>query len=590
VDWFALIDARLEPSLRQRFASLEFKSIEGFARGVSVVLAGHRAAGKSTLLPMVAKALNREAVDLDALIERIHSRKILEWIQSDATSFRAAERDLFFSIPRGLVVAVGGGFLSLNHDLLKTCATVLIPISFETYVERLSSDLSRPRLRPELSLLDELKTVFDERERIHSTIPHIEFPVALAMFEKEQRALRVVTVPPQCNDVKQFVSNANRLGADAIEWRQDLVSETTNLDSGNMRVLVSKRTGDPLSPNWISQAHFIDIPLGEETHGFKNVIHSFHSNVPMTTDESLARWSQVGVLNPSDQIKHVEPIGDISTGKRLLVTQKRLIEKFGIGRVTVLATGALSLPFRAILAQKNALDYVALDENYFAAKGQRFLSDAKRSNQQSNPRLGIVGTPVINSRSPRIHEQPFDRIDIPADTDLKKFLEALHPFYRGFAVTMPFKKLAAQAIGSTVTVNTLVRNENGYRGYNTDIDGALKVLQKLHMKSVTILGSGGASDAIVAACDSLGIECSIVKRNDVPGSIKGDVMWTWPAHIECPANLSFKSARVAIIAYGKNASHIANIIRERSGIPFRVGHTWLIAQARKQRELWKDAT
>jgi shikimate kinase len=46
---------------------------------------------------------------------------------------------------------------------------VLVPISEETYRERLRADCARPRLRPHLSLDEELSQVFSERERQHAS-------------------------------------------------------------------------------------------------------------------------------------------------------------------------------------------------------------------------------------------------------------------------------------------------------------------------------------------------------------------------------------------------------------------------------------
>lgn len=139
-----------------------------------VVLAGHRAAGKSRLLPIFASLLDRPAIDLDRWLERTHGRTLREWVSTSPTTFRAAEREGYIAQPARSVVSLGGGFLSLHADLLKDAWTVLIPIDFDTYCRRLSRDRSRPRLRPELSLHAELREVWNERERLHAqarTIP-----------------------------------------------------------------------------------------------------------------------------------------------------------------------------------------------------------------------------------------------------------------------------------------------------------------------------------------------------------------------------------------------------------------------------------
>ena len=121
------------------------------------------------------------------------------------------------------------------------------------------------------------------------------------------------------------------------------------------------------------------------------------------------------------RIKHVEPLVSPSRAAVLLATQQALIARFGPERVTVLATGPLALPVRAVLAQRNALDYLALDPGWSAAPGQRLLTDAVREARYApagQGRLAILGSAISHSRSPRVHVQPFDRIALPEDTDV----------------------------------------------------------------------------------------------------------------------------------------------------------------------------
>ncbi|HZA50059.1 MAG TPA: shikimate kinase [Myxococcaceae bacterium] len=133
-----------------------------------VVLVGHRAAGKSRLLPSLGKWLGRPTLELDAEISRRAGRQLHEWVQLDPASFRRAERETFIELPAGRVIAAGGGFLALHPDLLEPHVAVLVPVSYETYRERLLSDRSRPRLRPELSLEGEIAAIFEEREQLHA--------------------------------------------------------------------------------------------------------------------------------------------------------------------------------------------------------------------------------------------------------------------------------------------------------------------------------------------------------------------------------------------------------------------------------------
>lgn len=137
----------------------------------TVVLAGHRAAGKSRALPVFEALLGRRGIDLDRWIETRHRRNLKGWVRHDPQSFRKAEREAFLAQPPGSLISVGGGFLSLHADLLAGAWTVLIPIDFETYAQRLRRDRSRPRLRPELSLTEELREVYEAREAAHAKVP-----------------------------------------------------------------------------------------------------------------------------------------------------------------------------------------------------------------------------------------------------------------------------------------------------------------------------------------------------------------------------------------------------------------------------------
>ncbi|RKH40929.1 shikimate kinase [Corallococcus llansteffanensis] len=144
----------------------------------TVVIAGHRAAGKTRLLPLVSRLLGRTGLDLDAELERRHGRPLRTWVAESPATFRAAERELLGLLPPASVVAVGGGFLSHHPEALQEHFTLVVPVSFDTYRERLMADTKRPRLRPDVSLEEELHAIFHEREALHARVPTI----ALADF------------------------------------------------------------------------------------------------------------------------------------------------------------------------------------------------------------------------------------------------------------------------------------------------------------------------------------------------------------------------------------------------------------------------
>ena len=88
-------------------------------------------------------------------------------------------------MPPGSLVSVGGGFLSHHPEALVGMFTLLVPVSFETYRERLLADSSRPRLRASVTLEEEIATVFHEREALHGRVPTVPLVDLLRTFWRE---------------------------------------------------------------------------------------------------------------------------------------------------------------------------------------------------------------------------------------------------------------------------------------------------------------------------------------------------------------------------------------------------------------------
>lgn len=399
----------------------------------------------------------------------------------------------------------------------------------------------------------------------------------------------MVTLPPGLprETALAFARAARRGGADRLEVRTDLHRGAIDAPAlaRELPLLVAER-GEPAEPAWLASAAVVDRPLGD---GRPAEVLSLHAEGPLSPAKALQIWSArpppAGV-----HLKHVEPLGDLADAKRLLVTQQQLGDRFGAKLVTVLATGTLALPFRCVLAQTNALDYVALDAGWSAAPGQRLLAEAIRERRQGRggPRFGILGAALRHSRSPCVHRQPFDRIELPADTDLPALLAALQPWYAGFAVTNPFKRAAAEIARTALpAVNTLLRTPDGWRSANTDLAGAGAALLRLGGGALTILGEGGASVALREACRSLDRPASVRRRREqFEAPLEGTLVWTWPAHLAPPAGLRFRHARVGVIAYGVPGRQVADQIRKLGGSPVALGARWFVAQAREQRKLW----
>ncbi|MDC7225614.1 MAG: shikimate dehydrogenase [Spirochaetales bacterium] len=145
--------------------------------------------------------------------------------------------------------------------------------------------------------------------------------------------------------------------------------------------------------------------------------------------------------------------------------------------------------------------------------------------------LGIIGNPVMHSRSPNIHNaaiksNSLDAVYLPFETDQPELLlsHSAELGLRGLSVTIPHKQRvkgladsidnSVQAIGAC---NTLVCNSstNEWRGYNTDWIGFLKPLEgmELENRKALVIGAGGAARAVVYALVKQGMDVLIVNRS-----------------------------------------------------------------------------
>ncbi|MBK7859842.1 MAG: shikimate dehydrogenase [Archangiaceae bacterium] len=410
--------------------------------------------------------------------------------------------------------------------------------------------------------------------------------------------VRVVTLPPHVTGAAAlaFAESARRGGAGALEVRTDLHAEGEDLSplAGRLPLLAAARRW-PAPAAWRAAARWCDVPFvrgaTELSLEPSRTVLSHHAAEPLSPDDAEALW-RAAPLSACAAVKHVEPLGPPAGAARLFETQRRLERLVGQRRVTVLGDGALALPFRAALADKNAFDYLTLGPTWAAAEGQRLLVDAVRAGGACAPgaRLGIIGVGIENSRSPRTHCQPFDRIELPPDVDLKALLDALCPLYKGLAVTSPFKHLAAAYAGAALpAVNTLVRRAGRYYGLNTDVDGARAVLRALGGRYVTLLGDGGAAAAVKLAARELHVQLEVVRHTDARRVITGPAVWTWPTTLEPPRGLDVKNATIALIAYGTRVTPLASALSERGARVRRLGPRWFAEQARAQARHWEAA-
>ena len=146
-------------------------------------------------------------------------------------------------------------------------------------------------------------------------------------------------------------------------------------------------------------------------------------------------------------------------------------------------------------------------------------------------RFGLLGKDIDYSFSrtyfaekfqkEKLHDCCYENFDLADLTDFKRVLQT--PHLKGMNVTIPYKQEVmtfvdnldevSKAIGA---VNTIVFNKDGTTtGYNTDYIGFQKSIAPMitaEIKAALVLGTGGASKAVVYALHKMGIETQYVSR------------------------------------------------------------------------------
>ena len=145
---------------------------------------------------------------------------------------------------------------------------------------------------------------------------------------------------------------------------------------------------------------------------------------------------------------------------------------------------------------------------------------------------GLIGNPVEHTMSPAIHntiaeETGQNLVYVPFHVPEGRVREAVEGAYAlnllGCNVTVPYKSAVipwlkgldplAERIGA---VNTLVRTQDGFKGYNTDMPGLYRALAAdgiaLRGEHVIILGAGGVARAVAVMLADVAEEILILNR------------------------------------------------------------------------------
>ena len=143
---------------------------------------------------------------------------------------------------------------------------------------------------------------------------------------------------------------------------------------------------------------------------------------------------------------------------------------------------------------------------------------------------GLIGKSLGHSFSKSYFENKFIKEQIQNASYSNFPLESIEEFkslikkttFRGLNVTIPYKSSIipfldelSEETKSIGAVNTIQFKNNRLIGYNTDYLGfhkAIKPFLQNTMEQALILGTGGASKAVVYALEKIGIKCLCVSR------------------------------------------------------------------------------
>ena len=147
---------------------------------------------------------------------------------------------------------------------------------------------------------------------------------------------------------------------------------------------------------------------------------------------------------------------------------------------------------------------------------------------------GLFASPSAHSVSPIIHNNAFEKLELNyaylsfevGKDNLKDAVQSIKTLnMRGVNLSMPNKKEVIQCLDEisetaelSQSVNTIVNDNGILKGYSTDGKGFFKSLEEekifIKDKNITILGTGGASIAIISQAVFEGIKNIFVFKRD----------------------------------------------------------------------------
>lgn len=283
---------------------------------------------------------------------------------------------------------------------------------------------------------------------------------------------------------------------------------------------------------WIDLEEDLDAPglVGRATAAGARIVRSLHDfdGVPSDLPERLRRLCRHGEVPKAA----VTPRSSADLARFLSAVSVLPPERVFLGM------GEIGQPTRILAPKLGSLWCYASAPGVAVAPGQLdpgTLEETYRFRRtgRSTAVFGVIGNPVVHSRSPLIHNRGFEALGIDAvylpftvpDLDgFRAVADALA--IRGLSVTVPYKQAViswlsrrddlVERIGAC---NTVSRSDAGeWQGTNTDAEGFLAPLRDAFGGSIprglgaTLIGAGGAARAVAYALSSAGFRLLILNR------------------------------------------------------------------------------
>ena len=245
-------------------------------------------------------------------------------------------------------------------------------------------------------------------------------------------------------------------------------------------------------------------------------------------------------------------------------------------------------------------------------------------------RYGLIGYPLSHSFSKQYFARKFAQENIDNTTyelfpltNVEEFLGLIeqHPHLVGLNVTIPYKQQiipfldrldpVAERIGAVNTIK--IDPTSGERvGYNSDYYGFKQSLEpwlsEKTMKQALVLGTGGASKAVICALQDLGVSCQYVSRHATPEAITYEalrsdfsladfsiIVNTTPLgmspHVDTAPDLNYNQLTAAQLCYDLVYNPEETLFMEQAaarGTSVKNGLEMLHRQAEKSWEIWNS--